>query len=66
MKYRGIELLSVIIKMYIKNEINVKYVFPAKAFYSLSDHFFGRNETSSVNKGGCFQAGNERSWLLSR
>ena len=43
MKYRGIELLSVIIKIYIKNEINFKYAFPAKFFYSLSDPFFGRN-----------------------
>ena len=41
-KFRVIELLAVIIKIYIKNEINVKYVFLAKASYSLSHHFFGK------------------------
>lgn len=41
-KFRGIELLAVIIKIDIKNEINVKYVFSAKISYSLSDHFFGK------------------------
>lgn len=41
-KFRVIELLAVIIKIYIKNEINVNYVFSAKTSYSLSDHFFGK------------------------